>query len=306
MNKFLSLCAVTTGCLLAAHAQDEPANRRDIVQPAMPKILLEQGIQANVDYGYDAPGTTRFQGKDYARSDASALTIQADWHRPLSPKWFLQANVLSANFYLDTVPNLPVPDDIHTLRFLPGMGYRWNDQWTFTAFGGASLYRFTDLRGDDFGGTGGVLSTWIQDRTHLWTFGLLVEPDSDIPVFPIAGLRWAINEHYTLQAGVPKTRLTYEFNEQWAAYTGLNYSGTIFRTSDTMTIPGTGTAYHDALGSYRDLQMGVGLGCKIVLGLQAEIEGGYSVYRELNYKDVDQRMNFKPSPYVRISVKYRF
>jgi hypothetical protein len=41
-------------------------------------------------------------------------------------------------------------------------------------------------------------------------------------------------------------------------------------------------------------------------GLRAEIEAGYSVYREINYFRIEQTVKFRPAPYVRLALNARF
>ena len=41
-------------------------------------------------------------------------------------------------------------------------------------------------------------------------------------------------------------------------------------------------------------------------GFSLSVEGGYSVGREIDYKNIGQTVTFDPAPYVQAGLKYRF
>lgn len=267
--------------------------------------------QAGVNLGYVGGTSAKFQGARSGDSDAFNVNIGAENRVRLTDDWFLHLGLVSDNYFLGTVADDPLPAAIHTLRLNTGIGYRWNDQWTFTALVSPSLYRFEDVDGDDIGVSGGIVATFMQKPSLIWSFGIIGSPDSDVPVLPIAGVRWQINDHYTLEVGMPKTRLTYKIEPKLAIYTGLDLNGTTFRTSEHLMPPNTpplnNTAqYNNALASYHDIRLGVGASYEFWRGIRAEVESGFSVYREIYYKDIDQSVEFKPAPYVRLGLGVRF
>jgi hypothetical protein len=263
-------------------------------------------VRSDLDYIYDGASAAKFQGVRRADSDVSAVNLGVDSRIPINDDWFVPIGLQSDNYFLDGVAGAPIPDDIHTLHLRTGLGWRMNDAWTFTGIAGPALYRMTDIHSDDFGAFGGFLATYRQNPSLIWTFGIIGSPDNDVPVLPIVGVRWQINDQYTLEVGMPKTRLTYHIDRQWSLFTGMDINGTTFRASDNL---GTRTGfprYNNALATYRDIRLGVGVGYDIGHGLRAEIETGFSVYRRIDYNDIGQEVDFKPAPYVRAGLSYRF
>jgi len=304
-NKITShVAAVSVATLfsVSAPAQDASAPPAGAAQPLMQKMAPPSGVQAGVNFSYDAPGSAKFQGAHFGHSDATTLNLGVNTQIPLAEKWFVPLGLQSDNYFLDAVAGAPIPEAIHTLRFNTGLGWRFNDQWIFTALVSPSLYRFEDVGISDFGWSGGVIATFRQNPSLIWSFGIFASPDSDVPVLPVVGLRWQINDHYTLEVGIPKTRLTYQLDPKWSLYTGLDMNGTTFRT-DKILAPNIG---NNALATYRTIRLGVGASYEVLRGIQAEIEAGYSVYRDLNYNDIDQDVKFDPAPYVRVGLNYRF
>ena len=294
----------------SALAQDNLSTPGNLPPSAGPTFPATAGVEAGVNYSYDASATTKFNGLSLGRSDASTLNLGVDTRFKVNDSWFIPLGLQSDNYFLGSVAGAPVPDDIHTLHLRTGLGWHWNDKWTFTAVAGPTLYRFNDIHTDDFGGSGGVMATFAQRPDLTWTFGIFASPDSDVPVLPMVGVHWQINDQYTLDVGIPKTRLTYHIDQQWALYTGLNMNGTTFRSGDDLGVrvnpKSADSQYDNALATYRDIRLGVGTSYELVHGLRAEVEVGYSVFHEIDYKDLNQQVHFNPAPYVRAGLSYRF
>lgn len=290
----------------SAIAQESAPAQAPGQPPAWQDMQVPPTVQASVNYTYDAPGTAKFNGANLSSSYASALTFGADTRIELQNGWFVPLGLRSDNYWLDSVAGAPIPDQINTLNLRSGLGWRMNDEWTFTGVAGPILYRFDDIHGDDLGAFGAFMATWHYRPDLAWTFGVMVVPDNDVPVLPVAGVRWDINDAYSLEVGIPRTRLTYHVDSQWSLYTGLDMNGTVFRTDENL---GTRTGfpqYNNQLATYRDIRLGVGTGYEIIPGLRAEAEVGYSVYRHINYKEINQDVEFDPSPYVHVGLSYRF
>ena len=264
------------------------------------------GWQSSANFGYVAGSTTKFQGSRMGDSDAFNYNIETGTHIPLDNEWFLQFGVTSGNFDFGRVSGAPIPEDIHTLRFNGGLGYRVNDRWTVTGLVSPSLYRIEDADGSDIGISGGVMARYQAKPSLAWSFGLMAAPDSDVKVMPIVGVRWQINDQYTLELGMPKTRLSYRIDPKWQVYGGLDLNGATFRTSNDLGTKSGLPQYNNALATYRDIRTGVGTSYEITRRLRAEIEAGLSVYREINYTRINEQVNFDPAPYVRIGLSYRF
>jgi hypothetical protein len=291
---------------VSASAQDSssalgnPSTRAWLENPSAPSV------RASVNYSYDTPASAKFQGAGLAKSDVNGLVLGVDSRLKVNDDWFVPLGLQSDNYYLGSVTGAPIPDAIHTLHIRTGLGWRMNGQWTFTGLVGAALYRLDDLHSDDVGFTGGVLASYQQRANLSWTFGILASPDSDLPVLPVVGVHWGISDQFTLDVGVPRTRLTYQLDPQWSFFTGLDLTGTTFRGSESLGAKPGYSGYNNALATYRDIRVGVGSSYEFAHGLRVEGEVGYSVYHRIDYTTFDQSVHFDPAPYVRVGVSYRF
>ena len=105
---------------------------------------------------------------------------------------------------------------------------------------------------------------------------------------------------------MPRTRFTYRLDPSWSFYGGLDLNGTTFRSESDLGTKTGNPQYNNALATYRDIRLGVGASYSFTRSLRAEVETGASVYREINYNDINQTVEFKPAPYVRVGLSARF
>ena len=304
MKKYIGALLLVALPYLSAMAQENTVSSetRDLESP----LFGQPGVEASVNTGYDWASSAKFPGARSGDSDAFNFDIAVGTHIPLNDKCFVQLSLMSDNYYLEQVSGVPIPDDINTLRLNAGFGYRIDDKWTVIALVSPSLYRLDDVNGDDIGVGGGVMAAY-RARTNLsFVFGIIGIPDSDVQVLPIAGLRWRVNERNLVELGAPRTRVSYFLEKNWAVYAGGNFKGTVFRSSETLGTQIGQSQYNNALANYRDIRLGVGTSCQVIRGLRAELEGGYSVYRDIDFKNIGTDVRFGPSPYVRLALSYRF
>jgi len=263
-------------------------------------------IQAQIETSYTAAGKTEFLGTKNGNSDAFNTSVNLSAPIPLSEKWIIPLGLRSQNLFLNTVPGVPVPDKINTLSFNTGLGHRLNDSWMITGIFSPTLYKFSDVGGNDIGFSGGINVLWRYSPSLTLTAGLIVSPDSDLKVLPMVGADWRINDEWDLRLMFPQPRLIYQPDEHWSFHFGANIVGTTFRSSDTLGTSIGRPQYNDALGTYRDIRVGGGLGYQFSKAFRLEAEAGYSVSRQIDYTRIDETVDFDPAPYVRLGMNLGF
>jgi hypothetical protein len=289
-------------------ARAQPANMMEI----MPRMIHAGDtnrpslIQAQWEVSYAAPGEVDFRGTKSGDSDALNARLNLFAPLPLNRHWIVPLGLGTQNLFLDTVSGVPVPEEIHTLSLNSGLGRRLNDDWTIIGMASATLYKFSDVGGNDVGVSGGINAMWRYRPTVMLRFGLMVSPDSDIPVLPMAGVDWQINSEVNLRLLFPQPRFTYQPNEHWRFYTGMNLAGSTFRTSDTFGTSIGIPEYNDALGTYRDIRLGGGVGYQVNRRIGFEAEAGYSMWRQIEYTRIDETLRFDSAPYVRLAARIGF
>lgn len=263
-------------------------------------------VVVRLDTSYAFAAKAKFLGVKSGDSDAFNLGLNLSTSFRLGERWTLPLGLTSQNTFLDGVAGVPIPDGIHTLSLTTGLGYRLNDNWMLSGMFSPTLYKFSDIGGNDFGFSGGVTALWRYDDSLTLAFGLIIAPDSDLKAIPAIGATWRINQEWELRAIYPQPRLLYSPDEQWSFYLGANITSPTFRTSDTLGSSIGRPEYNDALGTYREIGLGIGLSHRFNSQLRAEAELGYCVSRQIDYTRVDEKVKFDPAPYLRLGVNWNF
>lgn len=286
------------------------AQTMEYAMPSPPSSDASSGrpplFDVSVESSYAAAAGTKFRGATLDDSDAFNFSLGLSTRVPINERWIVPLDLRSQNFELGSVIGAPVPGDIHTLQFGTGLGYRPNDRWMFMARVNATLYKLRDVGANDVGFSGGVTAMWNYSPSLKVMFGVLVSPDSDIKVLPMAGLDWAINERLDLRLMFPKPRLVYKPNERLRLHVGADMNTVTFRTSDSFGTSIGLPQYNDALGTYRDIRFGVGGSYQIKKTLSLDADAGYSVNRRIHYTRIDESVTFDSAPYARIGLRVGF
>ena len=174
------------------------------------------------------------------------------------------------------------------------------------ASAGPALYRFDDIQSDDIGAGGMVRAVYRPRRDLALLFGIGFNPDSVYPVLPLVGARWDVETNLTLSLMFPKSGVFYRVAPRLSLYAAADFRFAVFRTDNDLGNDIGQPAFSNALATYQDVHLGVGVDYRIVRGLLVSLEGGYSVGRAIHYKDLDETVNFNPSPYVQASVRWWF
>ena len=146
----------------------------------------------SVDSSYVGSGNVKYGGTTRSKSDAFSLNLGLNARIPIQDKWFAALGLGSDNFFLNSVAGAPVPDQINTMRFSAGLGYRFNQAWTVVVMLSPVLYNLSDIHGNDLGFAGMVLANYHVNPDLTFAFGVGFNPDSEYPVLPAAGLIWNI------------------------------------------------------------------------------------------------------------------
>jgi hypothetical protein len=258
-----------------------------------------------VNYSYAGEGDVSYHG-DRGQSDAHDFGVAAQVDLPLDEHWFVPVSAQSKNLWLETISGVPIPDEINTLSLGVGAGYHFNDQWTVAGSLGPTLYRFSDFTGDDIGFTTAIHATYRWRPDVLFAFGLAINPDSEVPVLPLAGARWNINPDFTLSLMFPRPALIYHMKPQVDLMLVGSGEFATFRTESDMGSKIGQIRYNHTLGTYRNFHLGCGAEYRFSHNLSASFETGYAFGRQIDYKSVGETVTFDPSPYVTAGLRWRF
>jgi len=148
---------------------------------------------------------------------------------------------------------------------------------------------------------------WQYSQSMKWVFGMMYQPNNSMPVIPLIGGEWQINDEWQLLMTFPQPRLVYSPNDQWRFHVGMDLIlGTTFRTTDTFGTEMGMPRFNGQLGSYSDTRIGAGIGYQLSKALSIEAEGGMSMGRSIEYEDIDETVEFDAAPYFRLGLRYEF
>lgn len=262
-------------------------------------------LSLHADYSFVGAGDVSYRGLK-GSSGSQAFSLDLAGKQSLSDGWFVPAYISSLNLRLGEISGIPIPKDINTINFGAGVGYHLNDNWTITAMAGPALYRLEDIGGDEIGFGGMVQADYAWRPNVRFMFGLAVESEGQIPVFPLVGVRWELTDKLTLDLMLPHPGLVYQFNPRLDFFVTGGGQSTTFRAANDFGNKIGQARYNNALGIYQDLHLGGGFQYKFPCGASIKVEAGYSFARQIDYKDVDQTIKFGSGPYVQAGLGWKF
>lgn len=264
-------------------------------------------LEVTLESSYTAGGETKFRGAKVGDSDAFDANFGLSYFWDLDESWSIPFDLQSQNVFLDSLAGTPLPESIHTLEFGTGLAYRLDDSWMFMARISPVLYKLDDVGGNDIGLSGGLMAMWDYSPSLKFTFGVFAQPDNEFPVLPLVGMDWRIDEQWELRLMLLAPQLIYSPDDQWSFQVGMDSNfGTTFRTSNTLGTSIGLPQYDDALGSYSDLRFGGGVTYRLDDSWRLEASAGYSTSREIDYKDIGDKIKFDDAPYFRLGVSFGF
>lgn len=263
-------------------------------------------VQAQIESSFTGSGKTEFLGEKTGGSESSNASANLFFPIPLNEKWLIPLGLGSQNISLNSVPRVPVPNRINTFNLTTSLGHRVNEDAMLMGIFSSTLYKFSDVGGNDIGFSGAVTAMWRYSPSLTFRFGAMFSPDSDLQVLPMVGTDWQINEQWHLRLTLPEPRLIYYLAHRWRFHVGASVVGTTFRASNKLGTSIGLPHYNDALGTYRDIRIGAGASYQFDTMVGAEVEAGYSVSRQIDYTRIDEKVKFAPAPYLRVAVRINF
>ena len=263
-------------------------------------------VEITLESSYAAATTTTFRGAEVGESDASNINIGLKTRIPLNGHWVVPLEVRSQNLYLGTLADTPLPASINTIQLGTGLGYRPGEHWMFMAHVNPTFYRLSDFGSNDVGVSGSLMAMWNYSPSLKIMLGVIYSPDSDLSIMPLAGFDWTINNHFDLQMMFPRPRLIYILDEKLHFHIGAEMNLITFSTNELAETTSELAQYNDALATYRDIRLGTGINYRFSESFSTEAEAGYSVNRQIDYTEIDERVAFDSGPYVRLGLRMSF
>ena len=136
----------------------------------------------------------------------------------------------------------------------------------------------------------------LRDDIHL-VLGVDVDPFEQVPVIPICGFNWKINDQYNLRAVFPQPRFSYTPNKALEFFVAADLVGGGYRNGPTDD-PRT----NNALLDYSEYRVASGVNYNPQKGLSFEMTAGWSIERRYDYFRAGPDDSARSAPYVKLDV----
>lgn len=203
-----------------------------------------------------------------------------------------------------TTPGTPVPNTLNSFALTLGNNWKINDRWTLQGNVKPGIYSdLEDLGVGDINAPLSVRAIYAQSQSLQWVIGLSANWRGEIPIVGGIGARWAINDAWTLQAGLPETRLSYTFDDRWKAYVNSRLRGGSYRVGENFGTRIGRPELDDQDFSYREIRSGLGFEAGITKKVRAIVEGGWTWDRRIDYPNTNLQLNGDGAAYFQLAIK---
>ena len=261
-------------------------------QPASTTFRTSLLESVSIGYSYSSREDLSYGGRvgDVAvqRFDFS-LSGRRPWNDTVS----LVYGFAYADNQLDHSAGVSLPDNLRELSLNLGLTQKLSATWSWSAFVRPGFYGdFEDIDGDSFNAPLLAFAQYAPRRELVWIFGLSVNPFSDHPVMPVAGVRWQFAPEWTFNLGFPQAGFSYRANHQLTLRAGVSFQGGSFRITNNLGVPAPGI---DRLANtfldYREVRAGLGADLKLAEKWSLALDAGVVTDRKFDYFDRNYSLN---------------
>ena len=277
-----------------------------LAQPASSTFRTSMLQSWSLGYSYSSPSDLTSNGP--AGSVAvNRVDFSFSGRRPISPENLMVYGFTATTNEFDTTPGTPLPERLAEVSLNLGLIKRYNPQWAVSMFARPGFYGdFTDL-GDSLNIPVLILANYTQRKELVWSFGLNINPLSEYPVLPVAGVRWQFAPAWTFNLGFPQAGLVYTQSPKAIWRAGVSFQGGSFRISENLGVPAPGV---DRLANtrldYRETRVGVGADLTLPGGFALTLDAGMVADRKFDYFDRDYILNGDPAFYGSVALRAAF
>jgi len=261
-------------------------------QPASTTFRTSLLESVSVGYSYSSREDLSYGGRigDVA---VQRFDFSLSGRRPWSDTVSLAYGFAYADNQLDHSPGVPLPENLRELSLNLGLTQKLSPTWSWSAFVRPGLYGdFEEIDGDSFNAPLLAFAQYVPRRELAWIFGLSVNPFSDHPVMPVAGVRWQFAPEWTFNLGFPQAGFSYRANPKLTLRAGVSFQGGSFRVTRNLGVPAPGI---DRLANtfldYREVRAGLGADVKLAAKWSLALDAGAVTDRKFDYFDRNYSLN---------------
>ena len=273
------------------------------VQAASPQISHELDTES----GYVGGGTTLMGDQRVGSVDEVYNRIRYVCSPQLTKKLLLRVGAEWERFDFGIPASVALPGVLQQASAIIGCDYQMGEQWIVRLETQPGLYGdFKDIRWREVNAPFVIGAVYLQSPDVQWMFGLRVDARSEYPIMPAIGVRWKINNEWTLNLQPPTPRVEYNVSDSLQLYAGANikfFTGVVNpHFGSDRGVPQLNNAALD----YTEIRLGPGLSWKLRPNIILEIEAGMMLYRQWNFHEPNIQFTSREAPYAQVACRARF
>jgi hypothetical protein len=266
---------------------------------------------------YEIDGESSYVGTGAAKSGSknvgdiseisSSAGIVASWQ--VRDSTLLRFGIQWQRYSFDPDPGVPIPNILDGLNLVVGADYQISPAILLRVEALPGLYgSFKNISSKDFNVPFEIGASYFWSTDLVFLAGVLVDVNSDTPVFPAIGVHWKIASRWILEGIAPRPQLQYLLSDKVTLFAGADFRETTFRMDDHFGQSSGVPKLDSAILQYTEIRASAGLTWKVTKSLSVDIEGGCVPYRRFFYPRAD---NFKVLsedvvPFARIGLSAKF
>jgi hypothetical protein len=221
----------------------------------------------------------------------------------------LRLGAAGERYGFDLPAGVQLERTLRSVTGIVGLDTQFSDSILFRFEAQPGFYGTNDnLDGDTFHVPFILGGTYLYSSSLQFVFGVSVDYEREIPVYPGGGVRWRLGPQWLLNAVLPTPRLEYEASQSVTVYVGANFKDSTFRVDESFGTRQAGDPrLNSAMLTYTEVRAGAGVEIKLLPEVKLSFEAGYVPYREFDYQRANVRYHHEEgAPYGSIALHAAF
>jgi hypothetical protein len=264
--------------------------------------------EVETSYSYTGRSNMKQGSRSMGNMDSQHEGLRYVVSVPLNDSVNLRAGVDYGRFDFGTSAVQFIPNTLQSTALVLGADIDLSDSWLMRIEASPGLYSdFQDISVDDFNVPTIIGFSYLVDKNLQWVFGAQIDPRSEWPVMPGAGVRWKFADQWTLMFILPKPRIEYEVMDNLTLFAGGEVLTGGYTLSRNFGQRWGRTDMNNDYMEYREIRTGLGAEWKFMPGFKLTADAGWSLYRQ--FADHTSRITLHSSngaPYGQVGVSASF
>jgi opacity protein-like surface antigen len=268
---------------------------------------MDVSQELDTQYSYVGGARTRGAGVNTDSVDENSADVKYVVCPQVNKDLLLRLGFEWERFSFDVPDHAGVPPTLQQISGVLGFDYQIADEWIMRMEIEPGIYSdFRDISFRDFDAPLILGGIHLVSADVQWFFGLRIDPRTQYPVLPAAGVRWKLNDEWTLNFMLPNPRVEYSVNEKLKLYAGGGIEAGTFAVGENFGSDHGEPKLNGAIVDFLEFRFGTGCSWAITPILTIEAEAGFVPFRDFDFFDHDVDIRSHNAPYAQLACHARF